>query len=232
MPSIRDIQKGLQKHGYDPGPIDGIMGPRTERAIVAFKAANGLRKRPYVGPITLRKLGLQQRDPTELPWINEVARYLGLHEVRDYTTLSAWLKSDGQTLGDPRVLPWCGDLVETAIKLTLPDEPFRGRVGANPYVARNWLDFGVDVGPRYGAVVVFWRGSPKSLSGHVGFAIGYDPKRNNIRCRGGNQSNSVSDTWISSNRLLGYRWPRTYKGERPQLPVMDSTGAIISTNEV
>jgi len=30
---VREVQEALQKSGYDPGPIDGIMGPRTKAAL-------------------------------------------------------------------------------------------------------------------------------------------------------------------------------------------------------
>ena len=30
---VRELQEALQKSGYDPGPIDGIMGPRTKAAL-------------------------------------------------------------------------------------------------------------------------------------------------------------------------------------------------------
>lgn len=35
------IQEGLASLGYDPGPIDGLWGPRTANAITALAAANG-----------------------------------------------------------------------------------------------------------------------------------------------------------------------------------------------
>lgn len=229
----RKIQARLKELGFDPGPVDGIIGPKTEAAIVAFKRSRGLLARPYIGPITLSELfGVGARKETiDLPWMNEVAKYMGLHETRDFTRLFAWLRSDKSSVGDPRKYPWCGDLVQTAIKLSLPDEPFPGRVGLNPYLARNWLDFGVDKGPGLGAVAVFWRTSLKgSLNGHVGFVTGRDPKRGLLRIRGGNQSNSVSDAWLDEGRLLGFRSPSTYR-DLPPLPTMDSSGAIISTNE-
>lgn len=56
-------------------------------------------------------------------WMVEARSRMGLHEVNDYAALSSWLRSDGPTLGDPRKLPWCGGLVQTAIELTLPGEP-------------------------------------------------------------------------------------------------------------
>jgi uncharacterized protein (TIGR02594 family) len=232
--STLSIQRALKRYGFDPGPLDGIMGPKTEQALGAFKRAHGLNPRPYVGPMTLSLLFAdpsKRRAALDLPWMNEVAKHMGLHERTNFSQLFSWLKSDGAAVGDPRQLPWCGDLVETAFKLSLPEEPFPGRVGLNPYLARNWLEFGEECPPSYGAVGIFWRGSRTGMSGHVCFITGQDPKRGLLRCRGGNQSNMVSDTWLSGDRLLGYRWPTTYRGNRPALPIMDGNGAVISTNE-
>ena len=35
-------QSGLKRIGYDPGPIDGILGPRTQAAIRAYQKDHGL----------------------------------------------------------------------------------------------------------------------------------------------------------------------------------------------
>src|SRR5690606_20738309 len=109
--------------------------------------------------------------------------------------------------GDPARNPWCGDFVETAIALTLPHES----LPANPYLARNWLKFGLELGfPVLGAVAVFWRGSREGQSGHVGFVRATRTSDDAIIVRGGNQDNAVTDTVISHDRLLGYRWPVTF----------------------
>jgi hypothetical protein len=100
--------------------------------------------------------------------IAEAKSALGRHEARDRSWLMDWLKRDGRSLGDPAKNPWCGDFVETCIRIALPDEPLLGALGSNPYWARNWLRFGQEVQPIFGAVLVFERGS----GGHVGFAIG------------------------------------------------------------
>jgi len=39
---IREIQSGLDRLGFDPGPVDGIMGPRTEAAIRNYQSRHGL----------------------------------------------------------------------------------------------------------------------------------------------------------------------------------------------
>lgn len=38
----REVQRLLTEQGYDPGPIDGFMGRRTEGALKAYQKANGL----------------------------------------------------------------------------------------------------------------------------------------------------------------------------------------------
>ena len=39
-PEIMEIQKRLKRNGYDPGPIDGIMGPKTRKALELEKQDN------------------------------------------------------------------------------------------------------------------------------------------------------------------------------------------------
>ena len=41
MPWTMSIQRSLSSLGYDPGPIDGLMGPRTHGAIAAYEKARG-----------------------------------------------------------------------------------------------------------------------------------------------------------------------------------------------
>jgi hypothetical protein len=53
---IEELQQALSTAGYDPGPADGIFGPRTEAAVVAFQEANGLSVDGRVGPETASAL--------------------------------------------------------------------------------------------------------------------------------------------------------------------------------
>ncbi len=50
--TVRGIQARLAALGFDPGPIDGIDGPKTDAAIRAFQAARGLAVDGIVGPQT------------------------------------------------------------------------------------------------------------------------------------------------------------------------------------
>ena len=46
------IQEALTSLGFDPGPIDGMPGPSTRRALVAFQATRGLVADGIPGPLT------------------------------------------------------------------------------------------------------------------------------------------------------------------------------------
>lgn len=209
---IRLIQSGLDKLGHSPGAIDGLWGLRTARAMKALLVANG------------RAASLAPPGP--LPWITEAKSALGRHEARDRSWLMDWLNRDGRSLGDPSKYPWCGDFVETCIRIGLPDEPLLGALGTNPYWARNWLLFGQTVQPITGAVLIFERGS----GGHVGFAFGQDDTH--FYVLGGNQSDAVTIARITKSRLLGARWPATYPLRLQRLPTMKPGGFLATTNEI
>ena len=210
--AIRLIQNGLDRLGHTPGAIDGRWGVRTARAMKQLIAANG--RAAAIAP------------PLPLPWITEAKTALGRNEARDRSWLMDWLKRDGRSLGDPGKNPWCGDFVETCIRMALPDEPLFGALGTNPYWARNWLLFGLETKPVIGAVLVFERGS----GGHVGFAVGQDDTH--FFVLGGNQSDAVTIARIAKSRLLSARWPATYPPGLQRLPTMKSSEFLTTTNEI
>lgn len=70
--------------------------------------------------------------------------------------------------------------------------------------ARSHLEYGRRVTkPQLGDKVIFWRESPDSWKGHVGFYIREDDTW--IYVLGGNQSNQVKVSAYRKNRVLGYR---------------------------
>lgn len=52
------LQEALRARGFDPGPLDGKVGPRTKRATKDFQRANRLLVDGIAGPRTLAALGL------------------------------------------------------------------------------------------------------------------------------------------------------------------------------
>lgn len=187
--NIEAIQLAAKALNHDPGPLDGLWGKRTKMALESIIAHDG---RPL------------QSTASVPPWMHEAFSVHGLHEVHDNAVLKKWLRSDGKTLGDPAALPWCGDFVETCIKNSVPDEPFEGALGENPYWARNWLYLGQPCPATMYCIGVFSRGS----GGHVGFIIG--EVGGYYAVYGGNQNNTVGSTKIEKTRCLGLRWPLRY----------------------
>jgi peptidoglycan hydrolase-like protein with peptidoglycan-binding domain len=51
-PVVRVLQRDLDAAGYPPGRLDGLYGPRTRHAVIAFQAAHGLQVDGVVGPRT------------------------------------------------------------------------------------------------------------------------------------------------------------------------------------
>jgi uncharacterized protein (TIGR02594 family) len=219
------VQARLKELGHYKTKVDGIRGPYTDAALVAFKKSVGFRARPYLGPLTLAALF----PPTsEVPfgqpvWFEEASRLRGLHEVRNVSSLRKALGASFARY-DPRSVPWCGAFIQACIEGSATDEEML----VNPLGARNWNKFGKPTTPRLGAIMVFWRGSKSGWKGHVGFYYGED--RTHYHILGGNQSNAVTVSRISKTRLLGARWllnePITTK------PVfLSSSGVPVTTNE-
>ncbi len=159
-----------------------------------------------------------------IPWITELKHVIGLHETRDNAKLSKWLRSDGKTLGNPGVLPWCGDAIDTALHLALPQEPRPGDLGKNPYWALNWLFLGVACRPCFGAIAAFKRPG----GGHVGVLVGQT--KTEYQVFGGNQGDAIGYTWIAKARCVGTRWPSSFANPNMALKLMARDGAL-SGNE-
>jgi Putative peptidoglycan binding domain len=54
----KDIQQNLKDRGFDPGSIDGVLGPRTHSALIAFQEANQLLPTGLPDLFTQKALGL------------------------------------------------------------------------------------------------------------------------------------------------------------------------------
>ncbi len=55
-PKVKEVQELLKARGFPPGPIDGIFGPATEAAVIAFQKFKDLTPDGIVGPKTLEAL--------------------------------------------------------------------------------------------------------------------------------------------------------------------------------
>jgi len=54
---IRAVQAKLNEEGFDPGPADGLMGPKTKAAIKAFQNSKGIPIDGKISDSLLKALG-------------------------------------------------------------------------------------------------------------------------------------------------------------------------------
>lgn len=78
---IIEIQEALTGFGYRPGPIDGICGPQTRAAIVAFQTDRGLVADGLVGPLTQGFL-LEGRECNKSENNNQLTPHFNREEFR------------------------------------------------------------------------------------------------------------------------------------------------------
>ena len=64
-PTVISLQEALDVLGYDPGPIDGVLGPDTATAVEAFQADMGIEPSGYVNAETARAIA-EASPETEL----------------------------------------------------------------------------------------------------------------------------------------------------------------------
>lgn len=244
--TIRDIQEALKALGINPGVVDGIPGPATTDAIKIAQRRFGLLADGIAGPLTLARLfrvdGLPGREPvagggeqhSAVPWMDMLAELMkanegaraGIDERDDKALIADWASDLGVKNFDATTTPWCGLNVAHAIRETCPEEP----LPSNILGARNFAKLGQHVPPQWGAVLVFWRESKASGKGHVGFYAGERPGA--FRVRGGNQQDSISDTWVADSRLVDSRWPGTAMAlATGRKVILSADGKPLSTNE-
>lgn len=92
---------------------------------------------------------------------------------------------------------WCSAFANWVAKSS-------GYEKSNQLTARSWLKVGESTqDPQPGDVVVFWRDSPESWKGHVGFFVRQTKRY--VYVLGGNQKNQVNIKAFPKTRLLDYR---------------------------
>ncbi len=101
-PDVLDVQQHLRQLGFDPYGLDGVFGPMTQSAVVAFQRSRGLVDDGIVGDATYRALGITPGTPTPPapggPW----GRPKNISVTIDTTARQLSVSSAGQTI---RVYP-------------------------------------------------------------------------------------------------------------------------------
>jgi uncharacterized protein (TIGR02594 family) len=190
--------------------VDGGHGRGVIAALRAFQADLGLPVTGKADSATVAALRSSPHDPVVPPiepvWLREARRFMGLKEVAgagSNSLIMSWAKALGGWVARYFThdgIPWCGLFIGHIMAATLPEE----LLPSNPLSAKAWTGFGRALTvPAIGAVMVFTR----TGGGHVGLYLGETATA--YRILGGNQSDSVSVTWIAKTRLAAIRWPAT-----------------------
>jgi peptidoglycan hydrolase-like protein with peptidoglycan-binding domain len=61
------VQQALKDKGHDPGPIDGLMGPRTSAALRDFQSKEGIEATGKPDKQTLASLGVDAKSGSGEP---------------------------------------------------------------------------------------------------------------------------------------------------------------------
>lgn len=180
-------------------PYDYLDTLKVPRMLVEARRLYGVREVPGT-----------RHNPTIVGWALEMARARPV-----WRWIGDFYRSDE--------IPWCGlflaVVAHRAGKTSIPRDFLK---------ARAWSDFGrlvPDSDIHIGDVLVFWRGSAHSASGHVGLAVGHDERAYHVL--GGNQSNAVTITRIPKHRLICAR--NDYRIGRPaglELPFVSGGGGL------
>lgn len=200
------LQWFLTKLGYNPGPIDAVIGPKTRAAISAFQADRG---HHVTGTITAALIEAFNKEvvPGRWPaWVHNALSFIGVEEVpgaASNPTIMKWaldlnIRYDGDHIA------WCGLLVAAMLHEASTDTPLPDNVLG----ARQYLTIGQKIDPsaaEIGDLAIFWRIAKSDWRGHVGFYMG--AVGDQIIVLGGNQSNSVSIIMKDRAKLLGIRRP-------------------------
>ncbi len=137
---VMEIQALLKKIGYDPGPIDGMFGPKTQQAVIQFQKNNGLTSDGVIGPDTYRVLEplLEGYDiyiikPGDT--LYHIARKYDT-TVHKIATANPSINPYNLTIGQKIVVPYGIDVVDTNIDYTyeIMERDIRGLKRRYPFL--------------------------------------------------------------------------------------------------
>jgi peptidoglycan hydrolase-like protein with peptidoglycan-binding domain len=219
------LQSRLTSHGFPPGPVDGIMGGLTTRALQVFQANQGLPVSGLADPRTVTALRATSSGTNTRPKPEDDADLpLTANAWPTQREVPAFFGKPGgnlQTFELPYPLALSWDKTSRVRRMTL-----HAKVGPSAmrvleavsllYNERERSDLGLDLfGGSYNYRVM--RGG-SALSMHAyGVAIDFDPVRNGLKIRAPKARLSHTDAlpwwrawenegWVSLGRARDFDW--------------------------
>ncbi len=84
--AVTALQRKLWALGFDPGPIDGAFGPKTDDAVKRYQEQKGLQVDGIAGPETFTSLGMMEGEQVAA---TEVAEPVDVHDHGHHPAESA-----------------------------------------------------------------------------------------------------------------------------------------------
>lgn len=201
---VRLMQKQLNKIFGSQIDEDGVFGLQTKTTVGRFQKSKGLSGSGVLGPKTLELLNLKIKPKPIMNLRDKVydiaLKEIGVKEIRGNQhnpRVLEYHSTTGRFTDDETA--WCGSFVSWCLV-----QAGLSTLGPRGAGARSWLSYGVKTDkPELGDLVIFWRVSPTSWQGHVGFYAG--ETSTHIKVLGGNQSNAVNISHYAKSQLLGFR---------------------------
>lgn len=149
----------------------------------------------------------QGRTPMKPPWLIEAEKDKGQKELpgswQDNPLIVEMFKFTTYHATHDEV-PWCSAALNKWMQKV-------GIKGSRSAAAVSWLNWGRDLGeePELGCVVVFEWGNGGH---HVALYLDGSNETGMIKCLGGNQANTVKESWFPVDAVMSYRWPTEREG--------------------
>ncbi len=80
---VKPLQKKLITRGYDPGPVDGLWGPRTRAAVIRFQRHTGLVPNGGVDEVLVTQLWCKHDGAVVQPLLPEDVLYNAVFAGRE-----------------------------------------------------------------------------------------------------------------------------------------------------
>jgi cell wall-associated NlpC family hydrolase len=165
-PAVRELQSLLKSKGFNPGGADGVFGPKTKAAVVAFQRSQGIAADGIVGPQTWGRLKATGGSGPTTPGTGggrgtaEAFVQKALAQNGDRYIFGA-----EANLNDPNPSAFdCSELVQWAahqVGVTIPD----GTMNQLPHIQRAGKAISVDQALRTKGALLF-------RPGHVAISLG------------------------------------------------------------
>ncbi len=206
-PAVTDLQNKLKAAGFNPGGVDGVFGPKTKAAVVAFQRAQGITVDGIVGPQTWGKLNRTSGPaPTNPTTPTQPGGPAGRGTAEAFVQKALAQNGDRYVFGaetnlndaNPNTFD-CSELVQWAaaqVGVQIPD----GTMNQLPHIQRNGGSMSVDEALRTRGALLF-------RPGHVAISLG---DGRTIEARGSAYGvgifNAHGRGWTAGGRIPGMQY--------------------------